>query len=252
MEIKLEVKNKSCWFKTWFDSNYYHILYKNRDTQEAQLFIDNLINHLKPNASSTFLDLGCGRGRHAIYLNHKKFTVTGVDLSPQNIEFAKQFENQTLHFFVHDMREQIEGQKFDFVLNLFTSFGYFDSQKEDEAAICAISDALNPNGIVVLDFFNANKVLNSTMQHHTKVIDNITFDISKTIKNNFVLKKIKIIDGNNTFTFEEKVKLISLQEFDNYFKKANLKIRALKGNYKLDDFDEMTSDRLIFIAQKNE
>ena len=57
------------WFHNWFNSPYYHILYTHRDEEEAEFFLDNLCAYLTPKDQSTILDIGCGRGRHAIYLN---------------------------------------------------------------------------------------------------------------------------------------------------------------------------------------
>ncbi len=77
------------WFVNWFDSPYYHVLYKNRDNQEAKYFIDNIINYLKIKNNSKIIDIACGNGRHAVYLNQLGFQVIGVDLSENNISFAK-------------------------------------------------------------------------------------------------------------------------------------------------------------------
>ena len=60
------------WFKNWFDSPYYHILYKKRDSIEAKFFIDNLINFLQVPNNSKIIDIACGKGRHSIYLEQKK------------------------------------------------------------------------------------------------------------------------------------------------------------------------------------
>src|SRR5688500_2509825 len=114
------------WFSTWFDSPYYHILYNNRDEQEAEQFMDKLLAYLHPKPHEKVLDLACGKGRHSVYLNQKGFDVTGIDLSEQSIAYARQFENERLHFAVHDMREVYQPETFDFILNLFTSFGYFE------------------------------------------------------------------------------------------------------------------------------
>ena len=108
------------WFEDWFDSPYYHLLYKNRDYSEAESFIDNLISFLKPEEGSRFLDLGCGKGRHSIYLNKKGFDVTGIDLSENSIAAAKEFENEQQNFYVHDMRKLFRTNYFDCVVNLFT------------------------------------------------------------------------------------------------------------------------------------
>ena len=59
------------WFKNWFNSPYYHILYKERDSYEAEYFIDNLIIYLKIAENSKIIDIACGKGRHSIYLEQK-------------------------------------------------------------------------------------------------------------------------------------------------------------------------------------
>ncbi|MEP2509893.1 MAG: methyltransferase domain-containing protein, partial [Reichenbachiella sp.] len=80
--------SKKQWFDEWFNTIYYHILYKHRDYEEAAKFLDHLINYFKIVPNSKILDLACGKGRHSIYLNKKGFDVTGVDLSEENIKFA--------------------------------------------------------------------------------------------------------------------------------------------------------------------
>ena len=76
------------WFANWFDSPYYHTLYKNRDEKEAQVFIDNLVQHLQSPKGSTLIDIACGKGRHATYFNSLGLDVVGVDLSPNSIASA--------------------------------------------------------------------------------------------------------------------------------------------------------------------
>ena len=92
------------WFKDWFNSPYYHLLYFNRDEKEAANFIDKLINYLNPPKGSFMLDVACGKGRHSIHLEEKGFDVTGIDLSEDSIEEALRFQTDTLHFYRHDMR----------------------------------------------------------------------------------------------------------------------------------------------------
>ena len=93
------------WFANWFNSPYYHILYKNRDEKEAELFIDNLLHKLRLKKGSKLIDIACGKGRHATYFNKKGMDVVGIDLSKNSISIAKQFENPSLIFNVHDMRK---------------------------------------------------------------------------------------------------------------------------------------------------
>ena len=77
------------WFKDWFNSKYYHILYKNRNEIEAKLFLDKLINYLPIQKNQKIIDVACGKGRHSIYLNSLGFNVHGIDLSKKSIDIAK-------------------------------------------------------------------------------------------------------------------------------------------------------------------
>ena len=238
------------WFECWFDSPYYHVLYKNRDFAEAELFIDNLIQLIQPSKTNRILDLACGKGRHAIYLNKKGFDVTGIDLSEKSIECAKTSENEKLHFYTHDMRKLFRSNYFDVALNLFTSFGYFENERDDNNTINAISKALKPNGVFVLDFLNSKKAIKNLACKETKIIDGIEFKISKTFENNFILKKIEFTDKEKKYSFQEKVKALTLSDFEKYFEANKLKIVHLRGNYGLGEFDEESSERLIIVARK--
>src|SRR4051812_18343331 len=125
------------WFESWFDSPYYHLLYQDRDQGEAKLFLNNLISFLNPSPAAPILDVACGKGRHAVFLNKKGFNVAAFDLSAESITYDKKFENETLHFYVHDMREVFRSNYFKIVFNLFSSFGYFDSHEDNERVIHA-------------------------------------------------------------------------------------------------------------------
>ena len=74
--------------------------------------------------------MACGKGRHSVHLNSLGYQVTGLDLSEESIAYAKQFENSSLHFDVHDMSTPYHDQ-FDAVFNLFTSFGYFENEEDN-------------------------------------------------------------------------------------------------------------------------
>ena len=82
------------WFINWFDSPYYHLLYKDRDEKEAKIFIDNLVSYFQIPRKSTLLDVACGKGRHAIYFNTKGMNVFGIDLSKKSIQIAQKNNNK--------------------------------------------------------------------------------------------------------------------------------------------------------------
>jgi SAM-dependent methyltransferase len=238
------------WFESWFDTHYYHILYKHRDEDEAEMFIRNLFTWLNVSKESKVLDLACGKGRHSIYVNSLGYTTTGVDLSPDSIKKAKFSETKNLDFFVHDMREVIADRRFDVVLNLFTSFGYFTTLKENEQVFNAVHEYLNPDGVLVIDFLNLSKVSEEMKSHEVKQVEGIDFHIEKKIAEGFILKDIIFTDEGSDYHYQEKVQALQLNDFEVMLKHANFSIKRLFGNYELDPFTE-DSERLIIIAQKN-
>lgn len=239
------------WYNKWFGTRYYDLLYNKRDDNEAKVFLDNLITHLKPFSNQSFLDFACGKGRHSVYLNSMGFDVTGIDLSVESIEHCKQFENEHLQFYVHDMRRLFRTNCYDYVMNLFTSFGYFERMHHNQLAIDAAAAALKPDGILVIDFFNTDKIIKQLIPFHKTIIENLEFEISKVVEDDFIIKTIKVTDDNIEKFFYEKVQALTLTDFETYLNHAGMSVTALFGDYNLNSFDAANSDRLIIIAQKN-
>ena len=236
------------WYASWFDTPYYHQLYKNRDYTEAKRFMDNLTQHLSIQEDETILDLACGKGRHSIYLNSLGYDVTGVDLSKNSISHAKGFENDQLRFEVHDMTTPYSND-FNFVFNLFTSFGYFENEEDNLNTIKGIKSNLKENGIGVIDFLNADFIIDSLIPEETKVVDELNFHIKRFVKDGFIHKQIDFNDKGQDFSFTEKVKAISLAEFQSYFEAAGLTLLEIFGDYNLSKYQKNTSPRLILIFQ---
>jgi len=242
--------SKKEWFGEWFDSKYYHILYKHRDEEEAQRFIDSLCHLLEFDTKSLIMDLACGKGRHSIYLSNKGFNVIGLDLSEQNIAYAKKFENKSLRFYTHDMRKVWSKDEFDCVLNLFTSFGYFESENENERVIKAVAGSLKKGGKFVLDFLNPYTVINELVTKEIKELDGIQFHINKEVSDGFILKNISFNDRGKDYFFQEKVKAIRRVKFLEYFENAELKVLDIMGDYDLNAYVAEKSDRMIFYLEK--
>lgn len=238
------------WFQSWFDSPYYHILYKDRDQKEADDFLDNLLTFLKLPQGSEVLDIACGKGRHSLHLNSKGYIVTGIDLSQQSIAYCKQFENDSLEFYVHDMRELFRTNCFDLAVNIFTSFGYFANEHDNLLALRSAALALKNNGIFVLDFFNPEKVKAGDEMSFVKKVSDISFNIHKKVETSFIYKDIHFNDKGVDYKFSESVQLIEEKKFKEYFQKTGLTILHTFGNYALQPYDAIQSDRLIFITQK--
>jgi SAM-dependent methyltransferase len=238
------------WYQNWFNSPYYHILYHQRNDAEAEFFIDNLCNYLKPDSAARMLDIACGKGRHAIYLNKKGYNVTGIDLSFSSIKYAKQHENDKLKFFQHDMRNLLFINYFDYAFNLFTSFGYFASDRDNINALKSFRKSLKKDGLLVLDYFNSHKIVANLTEKETKNIEGIAFNISKKVKAGRIVKTIEFDHKGKQNKFQEDVQAYSYADFEKLFKLSGFQIKEHFGSYSLDPFDEKKSDRLIFICSK--
>lgn len=250
-QATMKTSEKGVWFENWFNSPYYHLLYKNRDEKEAKNFIDRLLVELSPPANSAILDLACGKGRYSRYLAEKGFNVTGLDIAEESIRFAQQSENEHLTFFQHDMRLPFRINYFDYIFNFFTSFGYFETEKDHLKTVVNIAKGLRPDGKFVLDFFNSKKVIKNLRATEVKQVDSVTFHIQRNVDNEgYILKNIQFEDKGEYFNFTERVRAFALDDFQMLFGKAGLKIAKTFGCHELSPFDEATSDRLILVGCK--
>ena len=234
------------WFASWFDSPYYHILYKERNYREAQIFMDNLTQYLNLPEHAKVLDLACGKGRHAIYLNQLGFDVVGVDLSENSIAIANKNANATLHFEVHDMRQPFE-EKYDAIFNLFTSFGYFACDSDHLKTLIAIKESLSDYGFGVIDFMNVTQVIANLIPAETKTVDGIDFHIKRFHIDGYIYKEIDFEDQGEKYHFTEKVRAFTLQDFQELMTEAGIYLLDIFGDYKLKKFHKTDSERLIMI-----
>ena len=241
---------KNEWFTSWFDTAYYHTLYQDRDQNEARAFIEKLVNDLKIPKSACVLDLACGKGRHSLTLCELGYNVLGVDLSENSIKTASEFSTEKLSFAVHDMRNIIEKKTFSAVFNLFTSFGYFDDEKDSLRVLNSVNSMLEEGGILVIDFMNALRVVRTLVENEIKTIDDIDFNIQRKYDGQHIYKEIEFTDNGKNFHFTERVQALTIDIFEKLLSQSGFRILRTFGNFDLSPFNKITSDRQIIIAQK--
>lgn len=242
------------WFEEWFDSPLYEKLYADRDEQEAEQLIEFLEKKLLSEEYHSILDLGCGRGRHSHSLAQRGYEVTGIDLSPEAIKTAKEKAEElgvgNVHFEVRDMRNPLP-QTFDAVVNLFTTFGYFKSDKENALVLDSVVQMLKKEGLFVLDYLNAEKVRQSFVSEEEGEFQGIRYEIKRYIKEGAIHKDIAFAGDklDKPKVYWERVKLYGLDWFKKEMKKHNLEIIDVSGDYQGSDFDPDTSPRLLIISK---
>ncbi len=244
--------NTPTWFEAWFNSPHYHLLYKGRDESEARQFIERLMGTLKLPPGARVLDLACGKGRHSVSLADLGFDVLGVDIAPENITLAKQQERSNLRFAIHDMRQVLKEPPFDAVLNLFTSFGYFEQEAEHQAAIHTMASAVKSQGVLVIDYLNVAQVSKHLISEEQRQVDSVRFLIERREDDTHFIKEIHVDDPSETapHLYLERVAKFGLQDFTDMLAKENMEVREVYGDYDLNAYNSTTSPRLILVAMR--
>lgn len=240
------------WYKNWFNSKYYHILYQNRNHEEAEAFIETLFTYLNLPKTAQVVDMACGKGRHAKKIADLGFETIGLDLSEESIHDAMRFEKCNLHFFIHDMLKSPARhfQNADLVLNLFTSFGYFKTLEEHLKVVKNFADCIKPGGLFLFDFMNADKAVKDLKEEEQKEFDGIVFNINKIFNNHIIYKTISFNDNGISHKYTEEVFALNYNDFQTIFDACGLEIEQTFGDYHLNAFDKDNSQRLIILAKK--
>lgn len=242
---------KTDWFAYWFNSPYYHLLYSHRNEQEASQFIQKLFEKLSLEPGALCLDLACGKGRHAKTMAELGHKVVGLDISPDSIAAANAMQIPNTRFFVHDMRTPWGNLNLHLVSNLFTSFGYFDTDAENIKVMENIYQSLMPGGYFIQDYLNPASVLN-TLPFSEKIEKNgVLFNIQKEASTTHIHKYIEVLDKPQEvhFSVTEKVRIISATQLQAWHAQAGFEIVKVYGDYQL---NSATADapRSILISQK--
>jgi len=243
----------NAWYKEWFDSHYYHLLYQNRDDDEALQFLQTLIRYLALAPGSTMVDIACGKGRHSKALADMGFDVTGIDLSFPSIEEAKREEDEHLHFYQHDMRLPFWINYFQYAFNFFTSFGYFKTRREHDNAIRTIAQSLATGGIFVIDYLNVHYLEDVLDRSSTTTIEDVTFHISKWQDQDHFFKQIQVTDANNRslkHLYTERVAKFTLGDFTEMLTYQGMQVKEVFGDYHLGRYNVKSSPRMIIVAEK--
>lgn len=239
------------WYKNWFGSPFYKILYQHRDELEAQEFIESLLSYLQPAPGSKMLDIACGEGRFARQLASHGFDVTGIDISNESIDQANKFEAANLHFFVQDMRMPFYINYFDYAFNFFTSFGYFNNNRDHALAAKSFSAALKEHGLLVVDYLNYEHVAANFVYGETLKRGNYTFHIRRRIEGDHIIKDIEFTDDEKELRhYTETVAAFTLGDFIRMFGNAGLSLVTTFGDYHLHPFHPVDSPRLIMVFKK--
>jgi ubiquinone/menaquinone biosynthesis C-methylase UbiE len=239
------------WYERSFGNDYL-IVYKHRDFQGAYNEVKRMIGWLDLPRGASVLDLCCGMGRHSMALADFGYKVTGVDLSDVLLQEAvKRDARCEVTWVKADMRNVPLDMRFDAVVNLFTSFGYFDSDEENAKVLKEIERMLVPKGKFIIDFLNPQYVASRLVPYSERSESNTVIQETRQIEDGFVRKKILIKQlGQPDRHYLEQVKLYDLPSFREMMEKTNLQIDYTYGNYDESSYSESLSPRLIIVGHR--
>lgn len=240
------------WYEGWFGSDAYDLVYDHRDEVEAEQLVDLVERKIDPDASAHVVDVGCGRGRHARIFARRGYRVTGVDLSEEAIADARDQARQEgldARFMQGDMRDPVCDGCADGVVNLFTTFGYFENDAENQRALAAMTTALRPGGWFLQDFLNAPQVIDTLKPADTHTVNGVTIQQRRWIEDDRINKRIRLERDGRTETYRESVRLFTLEELTHMYEAVGLDLVETYGNYDGSPYTPKSA-RLLLQARK--
>lgn len=242
----------SAWYEQSFGKDYL-LVYKHRDIAGAYAEVQRMAGWLNLPVGAEVLDLCCGMGRHSMALADAGYQVTGIDLSGVLLNEAHRLDKeQRIDWHQGDMRHlPFEGQSFQAVVNLFTSFGYFNEEAQNEQVLNGIHHVLRPGGRFIIDFLNAEYIKANLIPYSERTDEGLVIQESRAIEDGFVRKRIVVQEaGQQDRHYLEQVRLYGLEDFKGMLNRVGLTLDEVYGGYEGQAFESAHSPRLILIGTK--
>lgn len=235
------------WYKEWFGEEYLE-LYSHRDESEAEEHVDFVERHLPGPRPRAVLDLACGAGRHTAALRRRGYRTLGLDLSLTLLARACRLPRVA-----GDMRRlPFTAESFDWVLNFFTSFGYFERERENFQVLEEVVRVLTPGGWFLIDLMSPGPALANLKPRDGQHANGRGTEIERWYDagRQRINKRIVVsAPGEPSRTFLESVRLYQPEEVTVGLRWAGFEVAGLFGNFQGDPY-ERDSERLILIATK--
>ncbi|MFC7439681.1 class I SAM-dependent methyltransferase [Laceyella putida] len=241
----------SNWYEKSFGEDYL-IVYKHRSRQDASREVARLQEWLQLQEKQLILDLCCGMGRHTIALARKGYSMVGLDLSRVLLSHAvRESEGLAIPFVHGDMRAlPFVDHTFDVVLNLFTSFGYFERDEDNLRVLSEIHRVLKPQGQFVMDFLNRHAVEQNLVPESVREEDNVWIREERWIDGDFVCKKITVKDERGERRYEERVKMVEYPRLRQWMEQTGLTVVQAYGDFAGHPYTK-ESERMIMVGCVN-
>ncbi len=233
------------WYQEWFGEEYLD-LYAHRDDREAVEHVEFLSRHFNEEPRAV-LDLACGAGRHLAALRERGYRALGMDLSKVLLAEARGLPRVNGDMLCLPFADGA----FDWVLNFFTSFGYFEGEAENLQVLQEMARVLSPGGLLVMDLFNRDYVVPRLIANETQKVRGREVEIERwyDAKRERINKRIRIHTGpGSTRSFLESVRAYDPQEVLTAVRGVGLTAEVTFGGFSGEPFDEH-SPRFVLFAR---
>lgn len=246
------------WYRGFFDREWLEFRDETTPDERTQKEVDFVLEALALEPRARILDVACGHGRHSLELARRGFRVTGLDLSGPSVELAGAAaadEGLDAEFVVADMREIPFDGPFDAALNLFTAFGYLESDDEDQRALDAIAGALRPGAALLMDTIDAVRLFAvfrdqswSELGDGTVMLEQREYDYLSG-RNDVVWTFVRT-DGSRS-ELRHSLRLYTPAELASMFRRAGLEVERAWGGWDGGDLAfETPGIRLLLLGRK--
>ena len=245
------------WYKTFFGEDYLQI-YTFLTPERTEREVDGIVTLLNLPTGSSILDLCCGHGRHALALARRGYHVTGLDLSAVFLQHAQadaEHQGVQVRWVEGDMRKIPFENAFEAIINIFTAFGYLESEEEDQQVLQQVQRALKPGGLFLLETMHREWLVRNFepggIHRHPDgviVLEERTFDL---LAGRCDVQWTMLSPDGQRRQYTHSVRMYTLREFARMLAAAGLQIQAFYGG--LDGSRlSLNSPRLVVIGAKDE
>ena len=238
------------WYDSAFQRDYLHV-YAHRNQAAARAEVQFILDNTPAPSRTRILDIACGAGRHLIWLCKSAQLAVGVDRSAELLAEAARSLPDDVLLVRADMRALPFQDQFTCATLLFTSLGYFPTDRENLATIVQAAHALQRGGVFWLDYLNESQV-RSTLQPFSKsTAGSLVIEQRRRITpDDRVEKEVEITGQDGQRRHTESVKLYSRHQIEQMFAQASLEITAIWGDFQGAEHSP-DSPRLIIMGHKN-
>jgi SAM-dependent methyltransferase len=251
------------WYDGFFERDYFDIwlggpVDRVLPPQRTVAEVDFIQRTLGLAPGSRILDLCCGHGRHALLLAERGYSVTGVDFSDRALRLARRRARRagsSVRWLKRDMRRIAFHEEFDAVTNVFTAFGYFEPDREDEEVLRRVTAALKPSGRFLIDHINREYLMRSHQAHRwrqasdgTLVVEDVSMDL---LAGRSRIQWFAVTPDGSRRHGRVDFRVYTLREFVGMLERAGLCFRRVWGGFDGQEYS-LDSRRMIVLAEKGE